>query len=187
MAVTPRDILQFWFSDRARALWFEKDRDFDADIAQRFGAAVHEAQLGGFAAWRGSPEGALALLLLVDQCARNIHRGSAKAYLGDPLARAIAAEAIQRGFDRRFPFPDRVFFYLPFEHGESLADQDRYIALIEACAREFGAAAADYLDYAHRHRDIIKRFGRFPHRNEALGRATTEEEAEFLKGPNSSF
>lgn len=184
---SPRDILQFWFSDRVRKLWFEKDRDFDAEIAARFASLVHEAQLGGLAAWRGSPEGALALILLLDQFARNIHRGSAKAFLGDPLAREIAAEGIQRGFDRRFPFPDRNFFYLPFEHSEALADQDRYIALLEGCLREFGEAAAEYLDYGHRHRDIIKRFGRFPHRNAALGRETTEDEAAFLKGPNSSF
>jgi uncharacterized protein (DUF924 family) len=183
----PREVLQFWFSDRARALWFEKDRDFDAEIAARFGKLVHEAQLGGLAAWRASPDGALALLLLIDQFARNIHRGSAKAFLGDPLGREIAAEAIQRGFDRRYPFPDRVFFYLPFEHGESLADQDRFIALITDCQREFGEIAADYLEYGHKHRDIIKRFGRFPHRNAALGRESTEDEAEFLKWPGSSF
>lgn len=183
----PREVLQFWFSDRARALWFEKDRDFDAEIEARFGRLVHEAQLGGLAEWHASADGALALLLLIDQCARNIHRGTAKAFLGDPLARAIAAEAVAHGFDRRFPFPDRVFFYLPFEHGESLADQDRFIALIEGCLREFGDVAAEYLEYGHKHRDIIKRFGRFPHRNAALGRETTEDEAEFLKGPNASF
>ena len=184
---TPREVLQFWFSERARLLWFEKDAAFDEDIRARFGPMVHEAQMGGFEAWRSSPDGALALLLLIDQCARNIHRGTAKAYLGDARAREIAAEAIARGFDQRYPFPDRVFFYLPFEHCETLANQDRYIALLQGCVREFGEIATDYLEYAHRHRNIIKRFGRFPHRNEALGRETTEEEAEFLKGPNSSF
>lgn len=184
---SPRDILQFWFSERARALWFEKDAEFDADIRARFGPMVHEAQMGGFEEWRGSPEGALALLLLIDQFARNIHRGHAKAYLGDGRAREVAAEAIARGFDRRYPFPDRVFFYLPFEHCETLANQDRYIALLQGCVREFGEVAADYLEYGHRHRNIIARFGRFPHRNVAVGRETTEEEAEFLKGPNSSF
>ncbi|HEY3146187.1 MAG TPA: DUF924 family protein [Dongiaceae bacterium] len=184
---TPREVLQFWFSERARLLWFEKDAAFDEDIRARFGPMVHEAQIGGFEAWRSSPDGALALLLLIDQCARNIHRGTAKAYLGDARAREIAAEAIARGFDQRYPFPDRVFFYLPFEHCETLANQDRYIALLQGCMREFGEIATDYLEYAHRHRNIIKRFGRFPHRNEALGRETTEEEAEFLKEPNSSF
>ena len=184
---TPRDILQFWFSDRARQLWFEKDAAFDADCRARFGPLVHQAQMGGFEEWRSSPDGALAVLLLLDQFARTIVRGQAKAFLGDPRAREIAAEAVARGFDRRYPFPDRVFFYLPFEHCETLANQDRFIALLEGCMREFGEVVADYLDYGHRHRDIIKRFGRFPHRNAALGRETTEEKAEFLKGPNSSF
>jgi uncharacterized protein (DUF924 family) len=184
---TPRDILQFWCSENARPLWFEKDAAFDADIRARFGSMVHEALMGGFEEWRSSPDGALALLLLLDQFARNIHRGEAKAYLGDARARDVAAEAVARGFDHRYPFPDRVFFYLPFEHCETLANQDRFVALLEGCVREFGEIAAEYLEYAHRHRDIIKRFGRFPHRNEALGRETTEEEAEFLKGPNSSF
>lgn len=184
---TPREVLQFWFSDRARPLWFEKNREFDAEIRDRFGQAVHEAQLGGFADWRTSPDGALALLLLIDQFARNLYRGTAKAFLGDALAREIAAEAIARGFDKRFPFPDRVFIYLPFEHCETLANQDRYIALLTDCLREFGDVAAEYLEYGHKHRNIIKRFGRFPHRNEALGRESTEEELEFLKGPDSSF
>lgn len=184
---TPREILQFWFSDRARPLWFEKDTVFDADIRARFGPLVHEAQMGGFEDWRASPDGTLALLLLLDQFARNIHRGRAKAYLGDARARAIADEAIRRGFDRRYPFPDRVFFYLPFEHCETLANQERYFALMQGCVREFGEAAVDYLEASRQHRDIIRRFGRFPHRNAALGRETTEEEAEFLKGPNSSF
>lgn len=183
----PREILQFWFSDRARPLWFEKDTVFDADIRARFGPLVHEAQMGGFEDWRASPDGTLALLLLLDQFARNIHRGRAKAYLGDARARAIADEAIRRGFDRRYPFPDRVFFYLPFEHCETLANQERYFALMQGCVREFGEAAVDYLEASRQHRDIIRRFGRFPHRNAALGRETTEEEAEFLKGPNSSF
>jgi uncharacterized protein (DUF924 family) len=184
---TPREILQFWFSERARPLWFQKDAVFDADIRDRFAPLVHAAQMGGFEDWRSSADGALALLLLLDQFARNIFRGQAKAFLGDARAREVAAEAIARGFDRRFPFPDRVFFYLPFEHCETLANQDRFIALLEGCVREFGEAAAEFLEYGHRHRDIIKRFGRFPHRNEALGRETTEEEAAFLTGPNSSF
>jgi uncharacterized protein (DUF924 family) len=184
---SPREILQFWFSERARPLWFEKNAEFDADIRARFGPMVHEAQMGGFEAWRASPDGALALLLLIDQFARNIHRGHAKAYLGDARARAVAAEAIARGFDQRYGFPDRVFFYLPFEHCETLPNQDRYFALMQGCVRAFGEVAEPYLEASGQHRDIIRRFGRFPHRNEALGRETTEEEAEFLKGPNSSF
>jgi len=184
---SPREILQFWFSDRARKLQFEKDKAFDDEIRERFGALVHEAQMGGFEDWRSSADGALALLLLIDQFARNIYRGQAKAYLGDARAREIAAQAIARGHDQRYPFPDRVFFYLPFEHCETLANQDRYFALLQGCVREFGAVAEPYLEASAQHRDIIRRFGRFPHRNQALGRDTTEEEADFLKGPNSSF
>ncbi len=184
---SPREVLQFWFSERARSLWFEKSATFDEEIRARFGPPVHEAQLGALEAWRSSPDGSLALVILLDQFSRNLYRGTAKAFLGDTRAREVAAEAITRGFDRRYPFPDRVFFYLPFEHGESLADQDRYLALLRGCLREFGEIAADYLEAGHKHREIIKRFGRFPHRNAALGRETTDEEAEFLKEPNSSF
>ena len=183
----PRSIIDFWYAPRAHALWFEKDKAFDEEIRARFGAAVHAAQMGELDSWAATQMGALALLILLDQMSRNIYRGQAKAYLADPLAREVAAEAVARGFDRRYPFPDRVFFYLPFEHCETLANQDRYFALIQGCLREFGEVALPYLDYSHRHRDIIKRFGRFPHRNEALVRETTEDEAEFLKGPNSSF
>ncbi len=187
----PGDIHAFWFSERARPLWFEKSPAFDSEIRDRFGPAVQAAQQGDFAAWEEDPLGALALLILIDQMARNIHRGSAAAFLGDPRARAVADAAIARGFDRRFSFAERRFFYLPFEHGETRADQDRAIALfanlLAEAAPENREAAAEQLHYAHLHRDIILRFGRFPHRNAALGRETTPEEAEFLKGPNSSF
>lgn len=181
------DILRFWFDELTPAQHFAQNDAVDALIRTRFGATWEAARQCELWGWRATPQGRLAEILVLDQFSRNIHRGSAKAFLGDPLAREIAAEAVARGFDRRFPFPDRVFFYLPFEHGETMADQDRFIALIEGCLREFGDSAAAYLEYGHKHRDIIRRFGRFPHRNEALGRETTEEEAEFLKGPNSSF
>jgi len=171
---TPREILQFWFSDRARPLWFEKDAGFDEEIRTRFGAMVHDSQMGGFEAWRSSPDGALALLLLIDQFARNIHRGEAKAYLGDARARDIAAEAIARGFDQRFAFPDRVFFYLPFEHCETPENQERCLALFRALGD------AEMLEWAQLHADAIRRFGRFPQRNAALGRATTAEEQDYL-------
>jgi uncharacterized protein (DUF924 family) len=185
---SPREVLGFWYADRCRQLWFEKQVAFDEEIRARFGPLVHEAQMGGLDAWRASADGALALLLLLDQFARNIHRGSAKAFLGDPRAREVAAEAIARGFDKTYPFPDRIFFYLPFEHCETMANQDRFIAILADGVREFGEdVCGEFLEYGHKHRNIIKRFGRFPHRNAALGRETTEEEAEFLKGPNSSF
>lgn len=191
LRVDPRMVVDFWFSERARSLWFEKDREFDAEIAARFDAAVHAAQMGGMEEWLATPDGTLAVLILLDQMARNIHRGEAKAFLGDRRAVAIARDAIGRGDDRRFPFPKRRFFYLPFEHSEAMADQYLSIrcftALVEDCAPEHRKEAEEQLDYAHRHRVIIERFGRYPHRNAALGRETTAAEADFLNGPNSSF
>ncbi len=187
----PRSILDFWFSVHVKALWFEKNKAFDDEIRTRFGAAVHEAQMGGFEAWAGSVTGCLALLILLDQMSRNIYRGQAKAFLGDPRARAIADSAIARDFDRALPFDQRRFFYLPFEHAEDMADQDRAIRLFtqlfESAAPDERREAEEQLDYAHRHRDIIKRFGRYPHRNEAMGRPSTEDEIAFLKTPGSSF
>ena len=138
--VDPRAVVEFWFSERARSLWFEKDQDFDTEIATRFGAAVHEAQIGGMEEWLATPDGTLAVLILIDQMARNIHRGEAKAFLGDRRAVVIARDAIARGIDGRFAFPKRRFFYLPFEHSEAMADQDLSIrcftALVEDCAPE---------------------------------------------------
>lgn len=188
---TPRAVLEFWFSPQARSLWFEKDKAFDDEIRSRFGATVHEAQQGGLDAWQQSPEGSLALLILLDQFSRNIYRGEAKAFLGDARARAVADHAIAKGFDRQFDYDRQRFFYLPFEHGESEADQQRCIQLFTAALERAAPAdrdeAVNQLDYAHRHRVIIERFGRFPHRNEALGRPHTEAEEAFLKQPNSSF
>lgn len=188
---TPRDILDFWFSAAARPLWFGADRNFDDQIRARFEKAVRDAQQGGFEAWRQSPEGALALLLLLDQFARNIHHGAARAFLGDKRAREVAAAAIDRGFDRGFGIDQRQFFYLPFEHGENAADQERSVDLFRAL---FDAAlpgerdqATELLEQAHRHRDVIRRFGRFPQRNMALGRSSTEAEADYLKTPAAVF
>lgn len=187
----PRAVVEFWFSERARPLWFEKDPAFDDEIRARFAAAVHDAQMGGMEEWQATPEGTLALLILLDQMGRNIHRGEAKAFLGDRRALAVADAAIAKGFDRGFGFQRRRFFYLPLEHSEAIADLDRSIELFTAalndCAPEDRRDAEEQLDYAHRHRVIIRRFGRYPHRNAALGRETTEAEADFLKGPNSSF
>jgi uncharacterized protein (DUF924 family) len=188
---TPRDVLEFWFAPAAQALWFERNTAFDDEIRRRFATAVQTAQAGQMDSWQQSPEGALALLLVLDQFARNIHRGSAKAFLGDERARAIAGQALARGFDQQLPFHRQRFFYLPFEHSEQLADQHRAIELftraLEQAAPEDREAAIEQLEYAHRHRVVIERFGRFPHRNEALGRPSTEDELAFLKEPGSSF
>ena len=171
--MTPAAVVKFW-SDAGPKRWFAKDDAFDADLRTHFEAAHHTAARGGFADWEETPEGALALLLLTDQIPRNIFRGSAHAFATDPRARGVAARAVERGFDRQFERALRCFFYLPFEHSEDAADQERAVALFEALGD------AEYLRYAILHRDVIARFGRFPHRNRALGRSNTPEEQAYL-------
>jgi uncharacterized protein (DUF924 family) len=187
----PHHVLDFWFTDRVQRLCFERDDAFDAEIRSLFGAAVAEAQSGGFEAWRATPEGTLALLILIDQMSRNIHRGSPLAFAGDARGLAIAEAAIEAGFDRRFAFPKRRFFYLPHEHSEDRKVQKRALALFGAlaveCAAEDDVEAAVQLHYAARHAEIIFRFGRYPHRNAVLGRASTAEEEAFLSEALSSF
>jgi uncharacterized protein (DUF924 family) len=187
-----RQILDFWFAARDdagqpayRDQWFKRDDAFDAQIAQRFGAIVERALAGELdgelAGWADSAEGALALVILLDQFPRNLFRGTARAFAGDARALRLAKQAIAQGFDRQLPRYNRMFLYLPFEHSEHLADQDRSVALFAALDDDNVAR------YAVAHRDIVARFGRFPHRNAALGRPSTPEETEFLKQPGSSF
>lgn len=173
--MTPETVVRFW-SDAGQERWFSKDDAFDADLRTHFEAAHKTAARGGYAEWEERPEGALALLLLLDQIPRNIYRGSAHAFATDARARAVADRAIAAGFDQRFEPTLRCFFYLPFEHSEDAADQARAVALFEALGD------AEFLKYAILHRDIIARFGRFPHRNAVMGRTTTAEEQAFLDG-----
>ena len=177
----PSDILAFWFSQKVRAKWFARDDGFDAELRQRFGALLGQARLGELAHWAESPEGALALVILLDQFSRNIHRGTPEAFAADAQALGVAKHAIARGHDLRLTPDGRGFLYMPFEHSEDIADQDRGVALFEALG------AAEPLDYMRRHRDIIACFGRFPHRNAILGRNSTADEVAFLKQPGSSF
>jgi uncharacterized protein (DUF924 family) len=190
-ALEPGAVLDFWFSDRARQLWFEKDPAFDDEIRTRFGAAVDAAQAGGFEHWRESAEGTLALLILLDQMARNIHRGSARAFAGDARALAIAMQAVAEGVDRGFDFSHRRFFLLPFEHSEDSAVQARSLQLFAdlaaTCAPHEKEEAEDQYLYARKHADIIARFGRYPHRNDCLGRPCTPEELAFLAEWDSPF
>jgi uncharacterized protein (DUF924 family) len=169
----PADVIEFWRA-AGPAKWFRKDADFDREIEARF-LGIHEAAAAGhLSAWEATPDGALALILLLDQFPRNMFRGSARAFATDPLARAVADRAIARGFDAGAASAERTFFYLPFEHSENLADQERSLAL----SRRAGGGKAER--YAEIHADIIRRFGRFPHRNAILGRATTPPERAFL-------
>jgi len=172
---SPAEVVAFW-RDAGPERWFSKDAAFDDDIRRRF-LGLHEAAVAGrLSRWEQTAEGALALLILLDQFPRNMFRGEARAFASDPLARAIAAGALVRGFDAQAPDGMRGFFYLPFEHSENLADQERAVAFYKA------TGDADGLKWAELHADIIRRFGRFPHRNTALGRATTPDEQAFLDG-----
>lgn len=192
-----RDILEFWFRSagdpehgRLRKIWFTKNAAFDADIRDRFLNDHEHAASGAYDAWVTTPEGALALLILLDQVPRNLFRGQARAFATDAKAREIARQALAAGLDRRLGPVQRLFLYLPFEHSEYLGDQQRVVALFEGLpvTPEFPAEAhAEIVDYGRRHLAIIARFGRFPHRNAALGRPSTAEEQAFLEQPGSSF
>jgi uncharacterized protein (DUF924 family) len=169
------DIVNFWRAagyDR----WFGKFPDFDEEIRRRFLPTYEAAASGKLAAWEQNAEGALALLILLDQFPRNMFRGEARAFATDSLAMAVTAHAIMRGFDAQVPAELRAFFYVVFEHSENPADQEHGIALYKA------AGDADGVKWAELHADIVRRFGRFPHRNAALGRVTTPEEQAFLDG-----
>ncbi len=171
-APSPGEVIAFW-REAGPDRWFNKDTAFDDEIRRRF-LSLHEmAAAGKLTEWEGNAEGALALLILLDQFPRNMFRGQARAFATDPLARAITSRAILNGFDGAIP-DMRGFFYLPFEHSEDLADQERGMTLYKA------AGDADGLKWAELHADIIRRFGRFPHRNSILGRVSTPEEQKFL-------
>jgi uncharacterized protein (DUF924 family) len=177
MSAHPDDVTGFWRSAGPKR-WFVKNEAFDKAIRLKFEASHHAAARGEYDAWSETAQGALALLILLDQFPRNLYRGSAHSYATDPLARRVAAAAIGRGHDRQVEPALRGFFYLPFEHSEDLADQDRSVALCEAAKAETGDEGN--LKWAIGHRDIIVRFGRFPHRNRALGRESTAEERTYL-------
>ena len=184
--------MAFWFGapgsperGRARDLWFRKDAAFDGAIRARFGAAVEAAIVGSFGDWDATAEGALAHVLLLDQFTRNIFRDTPCAFAGDARALAIADAAIERGFDRALDPFGRWFLYLPFEHAEDPDVQGRSLALFGALAQETGDPSP--LEWAQKHADVIFRFGRYPHRNAILGRASTPEEKAFLAQPGSRF
>ena len=176
MATQPGDILTFW-RDAGPKRWFDKNDGFDAAIRLKFEATHHAAARGEHDRWTLSADGALALLLLLDQFPRNLYRNTAQAFASDHLAHAIASRALELRHDQETEVSLRVFFYLPFEHAEDLADQDRAVVLMRTLPE------VDYLSYAELHRELIRRFGRFPHRNAVLGRESTPEETAYLAGP----
>ena len=185
-------VLDFWFGapgtpehGSTRDVWFRKDPAFDAAIGARFGDAVGIALAGGFGAWCVTAPGALARVLLLDQFTRNMFRHTPRAFAGDARALATAQDAVARGFDRELDPVRRCFLYMPFEHAEDEAMQRRALELFGALAAETGDPTA--LDWARKHADVIFRFGRYPHRNAILGRASSPEEEAFLAQPGSRF
>ncbi|WP_429075652.1 DUF924 family protein [Aeromonas veronii] len=194
-------LLDLWFGDetddvlraiRQAPLWWGKSSETDALLASRFGELAEAAAKGSLAHWADAPSGRLALLLLLDQLPRNIHRGTPAAFAQDPLARDLCLKGLSIGADKSLSPLERVFFYLPLEHAESREQQVRSVSLFEALAAEQAgtpaqATFAGFADFARRHQVIIERFGRFPHRNDILGRTSTPEEAAFLQQPGSGF
>ncbi len=188
-----QDVLDFWFLPpdnpdygQARVEWFRKDDGFDAQIRARFGALIDVAIEGGLRAWDATPHGALARLIVLDQLTRNVYRGTPRAFAGDAQALALAVALTQAAQDQLLPPMLRAFAYLPFEHAEDLAMQARAVELFQLLSQA-QPGFDGMLDYAERHQEVIARFGRFPHRNAILGRASTPQEVEFLRQPGSSF
>ncbi len=192
--MTAQDVLDFWFlpagapgHGQQRMEWFRKDDAFDAAIDERFGALIDVAVAGGLREWDDEgPRGALARILLLDQFTRNTRRGTPASFGGDPLALAAAKRLVDSGADQALTPVERAFVYLPFEHAEDAGLQERAVALFTALA-QLDPALDGMLDYAHKHRGVIARFGRFPHRNPILGRASTPEETEYLSQPGAGF
>ena len=197
---TQKSIQEFWFGTYADGavtaasqakLWWSKDEALDALIRQRFATYSESALAGNLDAWAATPDGCLSLILLCDQFPRNMYRDTPAAFASDAKALAVSKSGLAGGLDNKLRAIQRVFFYLPFEHSESLADQDYAVTLFEQLASEASTAQKsifdNFLNFACRHREVIRRFQRFPHRNKILGRVSTAEELEFLSQPGSSF
>jgi len=175
--LNPSDVTDYWLNQIGPAGWYKMDEAIDADIRHRFLAAWAEARQGGYDSWKLRAGTLLPFLILLDQFPRNMFRGSATAFATDKMARSAAKKAIDKKWDMRVPEPERQFFYLPLMHSECQADQDRCVRLIKSRMPKY---CEDILPHAKTHRDVIRKFGRFPYRNEALERNTTELEAVFL-------
>jgi uncharacterized protein (DUF924 family) len=189
--MAPQDVLDFWFGTpgsaehgTVRSIWFTKSEATDRQIRDRFATPIESAIAGELDSWAATPEGSLALILLLDQFTRNVHRGTARAFAGDGKALKLACKLVYSSRERRLTPLQRWFVYMPFEHSERLIDQYESVRLFEDLARD---GVSEPLDWAIKHFKVVKRFGRFPHRNEVLGRESTPEEIEFLKEAGSSF
>lgn len=194
------DILDFWFgelnehgcsSPEHRKRWWTKSDAFDESIQHYFLDDYEAIVAGEREAWRSTARGALAYIIVLDQFSRNMFRGTAKMFAADELAREVCREGLDAGFDAELSFDERVFFYLPLEHSESMDDHELCLelfeSLLDSAPELLQADAKYYLDFALQHKAIIERFGRYPHRNKILGRASSDEEARFLQEPGSSF
>lgn len=174
-------LLAFWLAQPKEKL-FTSDPDFDEELRRRFGSLQEAAAEGALDAWRETARGCLALIILLDQLTRNFHRGTPRAFENDAKALALSKQALARGYDAELKESERSFLYMPFEHSEDIAEQERGVELMAGLTSD-----PAWHRFAEMHRDVIARFGRFPHRNAILGRASTAEELAFLKEPNSSF
>ncbi len=176
--MTPQDVLSFWLDECGPEDWYKSDDHFDAEIRERFLPTWQRAAEGGLGMWLTNPSETLAYIILIDQFSRNMFRGSFKSFMLDPAARSAAKMAIKREWDTRIDEPARQFFYLPLMHSENQCDQDRAVRLFHTRMPETGH---NNIDHARAHREVIRRYGRFPYRNDALGRTSNAQEQEFLK------
>ena len=172
--ITPDALIQFWFSERVRPLWFNSTPEFDVELREHYLETYQAALNGELAHWANTPEGALALVICLDQLPLNMFRGELESFAGEALSRRVASAAIERGFDQSLDDVQKAFLYMPYMHSEDLADQDRVLMLFEK------AGLMDNLKWAKHHHDIVARFGRFPHRNAILSRESTAEELAWL-------
>jgi uncharacterized protein (DUF924 family) len=197
---SPAAVLDFWLGptgedgdvdDTHRARWWKASREFDAEIRERFGALHEQACRGKLDSWKETPEGRVALIIVLDQFSRNLHRGDPRAFAQDARAAELTLEAIETGEDQQLSPFERVFLYMPLMHAEDRGRQQRgvecFTHLADQAPPSLQAALRSNLEFAERHRDIVAQFGRFPHRNAVLGRTSTPEEVAFLREPGSSF
>ena len=179
--IAPGDVIDFWFSQRVKPLWFKKSSEFDREVKQRFLDAYQLAKTGSLNDWRSEPHGALALIILLDQFPRNMFRGTSQAFATDGQAVELTKYAVANNYQQDLSTEQQAFLYMPLMHSENQADQARCVELFTKLGKE------DNLKFAIKHQKIVARFGRFPHRNQILGRESTPEEREFLTQPGSSF